>query len=180
MFLSGNQIYIRFLKDTDAESLLDLHLANKEFFQRYSPVFKDDYYTLDSKRKYISDSFVKRENDQLYSFGIFLKNSDKLIGDVSLFHICRGALQKCLIGYTLDKLHNGKGYATEAVVLAVDFAFDGLKLHRVEAGVMPENKGSMRVLEKAGFHEEGLEQKGIRINGQWEDHQIFAVISAIN
>nr|WP_266105223.1 GNAT family protein [Dehalococcoides mccartyi] len=45
---------------------------------------------------------------------------------------------------------------------------------------MPGNKGSMRVLEKAGFHEEGLEQKGIRINGQWEDHQIFAVISAIN
>lgn len=41
---------------------------------------------------------------------------------------------------------------TEAVKLIVDFAFHELKLHRIEAGVMPRNLGSMRVLEKAGFH----------------------------
>ena len=57
------------------------------------------------------------------------------------------------------------------------FAFEELHLHRFDAGVMLGNTASMRVLEKAGFHREGIEQKGVKINGRWEDHQIFAVLS---
>jgi ribosomal-protein-alanine N-acetyltransferase len=53
-------------------------------------------------------------------------------------------------GYYLDKEHNGKGYMTEVARLAVKFAFDELKLHRIEAGVMPHNIRSMR-LGKGGF-----------------------------
>jgi ribosomal-protein-alanine N-acetyltransferase len=180
MGLMGNNIYIRFFENADAEPLLDLHLRNGDLFQKCSPTYDDDYYTLDSKRKHISNSRKQREEDKEYSFGIYLKNNGKLVGDVSLFHIFRGALQKCLIGYSLDKQYSGKGYATEAVSLAVEYAFDELKLHRVEAGVMLSNLGSMRVLEKVGFHREGIEQKGVKINGQWEDHQIFAEISDNN
>ena len=80
----------------------------------------------------------------------------------------------------MDKECNGSGYTTEAVSLAVEFAFNELKLHRVDAGAMLSNIGSMRVLEKVGFHREGIEQKGVKINGQWEDHQIFAIISDNN
>lgn len=180
MGLNGNNIFIRFLEDTDAQALLDLHLSNDEFFQKYSPTFSSDFYTLDSKLKAISNAIKAREGEKVYEFGIFLKDNGKLIGDVSLFNISRGALQKCLIGYSLDKQYNGHGYTTEAVSLAVKYAFDELKLHRIEAGVMLNNIGSMRVLEKAGFHREGIEQKGVKINGQWEDHQIFAIISDKN
>jgi [ribosomal protein S5]-alanine N-acetyltransferase len=180
MDIMGNKIFIRFFEDEDAESLLDLHLRNGEFFQKYSPTFGGDYYKLDSKCNYISNSRKQREEDKAYAFGIYLKDNGALIGDVSLYRISRGSLQRCLIGYSLDKQHNGSGYMTEAVSLAVEFAFNELKLHRVEAGVMLNNIGSMRVLEKAGFHREGIEQKGVKINGQWEDHQIFAIISDIN
>lgn len=180
MDIMGNKIYIRFFEDADAESLLDLHLRNGEFFQKYSPTFGSDFYTLDSKRKYIGNSLKQREEDKAYAFGIYLKDNRELIGDVSLYHISRGSLQKCLIGYSLDKQYNGSGYTTEAVSLAVEYAFNELELHRVEAGVMLNNIGSMRVLEKSGFHREGIEQKGVKINGQWEDHQIFAIISDNN
>ena len=180
MGLTGNKIFIRFFENTDAESLLDLHLRNCELFQKYSPTFDHDFYTLDSKSKHINNSIKQREEDKNYSFGIYLKDNGKLVGDVSLYHISRGALQRCLIGYSLDKQYNGRGYTTEAVSLAVEFAFNELKLHRVDAGVMLRNIGSMRVLEKVGFHREGIEQKGVKINGQWEDHQIFAIISDTN
>lgn len=180
MVLTGNKIFIRFFEEADAESLLDLHLRNGELFQKYSPTFDDDFYTLDAKRKYISNSIKQREEDKAYSFGIYLKDNGKLIGNVSLYHIFRGSLQRCLIGYSLDKQYNGRGYTTKAVSLAVEFAFNELKLHRVDAGVMLSNIGSMRVLEKAGFHREGIEQKGVKINGQWEDHQMFAIISNNN
>lgn len=177
MDLTGKKVSIRFLEDADAESLLDLHLRNGEFFQKYSPTFDDDFYTLESKREYISKSIKQREEDKKYSFGIYLNDNGQLVGDVSLYHIFRGSLQRCFIGYSLDRQYNGRGYATEAVSLAVEFAFNELKLHRVDAGVMLSNTASMRVLEKVGFHREGIEQKGVKINGQWEDHQIFAIIS---
>lgn len=180
MGLTGNNIFIRFFQNDDAEPLLDLHLRNGELFQKYSPTFDDEYYALDSKHKYISSSIKQREEGKSYSFGICLKDSGKLIGDVSLYHISRGALQRCLIGYSLDKEYNGRGYTTEAVSLAVEYAFNELKLHRIDAGVMLSNIGSMRVLEKAGFHREGIELKGVKINGEWEDHQIFAIISDNN
>lgn len=89
----------------------------------------------------------------------------------------RGSLQSAFIGYFLDKSQNGKGYATEAVKLITLFAFDTLKLHRIEAGVMPSNPASIRVLEKAGYHKEGIAVKNVRINGKWEDHQVLAIIN---
>ncbi|RLQ94624.1 GNAT family N-acetyltransferase [Falsibacillus albus] len=180
MGLVGNDIFIRFFKDGDAEDLLDFHVRNGELIQKYSPTFADGYFTLESKRQYIHNSMKLREEDKQYSFGIFLKDNETLIGDVSLYRVSRGSLQRSLIGYSLDHQYTGKGYATEAVSLAVYFAFNELNLHRVDAGVMLSNIGSMRVLEKAGFHKEGIERKGVKINGQWEDHQIFAIISDHN
>ncbi len=177
MGLSGDNIFLRFFEDPDAESLLDLQLRNSELFQKCSPTFEDDYYTIEAKRKHIRNSIKAREEGREYSFGIFLKAGGNLVGEVSLFHIFRSSLQKCLIGYSLDARYSGRGYATEAVCLAVQFAFEELKLHRIEAGVMLNNIGSMRVLEKAGFNKEGVERKGVKINGRWEDHQIFALLA---
>ncbi|WP_346401432.1 GNAT family N-acetyltransferase, partial [Listeria monocytogenes] len=87
-----------------------------------------------------------------YYYGIFLHDTDELIGTINLFSILRESLQSAFIGYFLDKEHNGNGYATEAVELIVDFGFDILGLHRIEAGVMPKNERSKQVLLKAGFH----------------------------
>lgn len=180
MELIGNKIYIRFFEDHDAQSLLDLHVRNREFFQKYSPIFQEESYTLEGIRNFINDSATQREADKNYAFGIFAKENQELIGEISLSRVARGPLQRCMVGYSLDSHFNGKGFTTEAVSLAVEFAFIELKLHRVEAGVMPSNTGSMRVLEKAGFHKEGLEQKGVMINGSWEDHFIFAILSGHN
>jgi ribosomal-protein-alanine N-acetyltransferase len=118
-----------------------------------------------------------RKEGQSYSFGIFLKATDELIGNVTLSEVLPVPhLRSGYIGYYLDKEHNGKGYMTEVARLAVKFAFDELKLHRIEAGVMPHNIRSMRVLEKAGFEKEGIARKNVKINGKWEDHQVLALI----
>lgn len=180
MELMGNKIYIRFFEDQDAQSLLDLHVRNREFFQKYSPIFQEESYTYEGIRNFIRESVTQREEDKNYAFGIFSKQTHELVGEISLARVVRGPLQRCMVGYSLDSQFNGKGFTTEAVSLAVEFAFIELKLHRVEAGVMPSNTGSMRVLEKAGFHKEGLEQKGVMINGSWEDHFIFSIISEDN
>jgi [ribosomal protein S5]-alanine N-acetyltransferase len=177
MKIIGNNIYIRLLEISDAEAVLQLHTRNAEFFIAYTTSRKEDFYTLEAQVKIIEDGIRQRENDLKYAFGIFLIETDELIGNVTLAEVLRGPLQSCFIGYYIDQNQNGKGYMTEAVRLTVDFGFNELKLHRIEAGVMPHNIRSMRVLEKAGFHKEGIARKNVNINGKWEDHQVLAIIA---
>ncbi|HYE10681.1 MAG TPA: GNAT family protein [Patescibacteria group bacterium] len=172
----GEHVYIRPLEAFDAEARLRLNQNNKDFFQTYTPKRDEAFYTLETQLKIIEEDMNQSKNDIRYSFGIFLNEIDELIGNVALTEVLRGPLQSCFIGYYLDEHQNGKGYMTEAVKLAVDFAFHELKLHRIEAGVMPHNIRSMRVLEKAGFHKEGIAVKNVKINGKWEDHQVLAIV----
>jgi ribosomal-protein-alanine N-acetyltransferase len=110
-----------------------------------------------------------------FAFGIFLLENDELLGRVTLSNVARGAWQNATMGYFLDREHNGRGYTTDAVKLAVEFAFAEARLHRVQAGVMPRNLGSIRVLEKNGFRYEGKSMRYLQINGAWEDHNMYAI-----
>jgi len=174
----GQNIYIRQMELSDAAALLGLQIRNKEFFQTYTPMRIEGFYTIEGQVKVIEANIAQSESDSRYSFGIFFNETDELIGNVTLSEILRGPLQSCYIGYYMDQQHNGKGYMTEAVILAVDFAFKELELHRIEAGVMPHNIKSMKVLEKAGFHKEGIAIRNVKINGKWEDHQVLAIVGA--
>lgn len=136
-----------------------------------------DFYTIEGQVKRIKEAAEYVKQDQDYYFGIFENDEDKLVGTINLFHIIRGSSQSAVIGYFLDRKYNGRGFTTEATKLIVNYAFDELKLHRIEAGVQPHNIGSIRVLEKAGFHKEGIARKNIKINGKWEDHQVLAIIN---
>ena len=171
------RIYIRLLQMKDTEAALDLEIRNKEFFKHYSVLREPDFYTYEKIKERIENGITGATNDTLYAFGIFLSKTDELIGNVAISHISRGPAQSCMIGYTLDEQQNGKGYMTEAVKMAVAYGFETLKLHRIEAGVMPHNTPSIKVLEKAGFHKEGIAKENVQISGKWQDHLILAIIN---
>lgn len=175
--LKAQNIYIRLLTLNDADDLLQLEKDNQEFFQTYTMKRSPDYYTIDFQKDLINQKIEKSKKDSEYNFGIFKIDHDELIGTIGLFHILRGALQSAIVGYSLSKNHNGKGYATEALKLVLDYGFTTLTLHRIEAGAMPHNIGSIRVLEKAGFEKEGISKSNVKINGKWEDHQVLAIIN---
>ncbi|WP_088069857.1 GNAT family N-acetyltransferase [Gottfriedia luciferensis] len=177
MKLVGNNVYLRLLEAVDAGEVLEYEVRNRVFFKPFTYIKEESYYTIEAQQERIRNNKEKSENDLYYGFGIFLKETDALIGNIMLSEVLRGDLQSCFVGYSLDEQQNGKGYTTEAVKLIVEFAFNELKLHRIEAGVMPHNIGSIRVLEKAGFHKEGIAKKNVRINGKWEDHQVLAIIN---
>jgi len=175
--LRGKKIYMKPLEISDAESNLRLQLDNRQFFETYSMTRGSEYYTIDNQLKQINSHIENRKTDDSYHFGIFRFEDDELVGTINLFQVVRGDSQSAFIGYFLDKKNNGKGYATEAVNLIVSFGFNEIDLHRIEAGVMPHNLASIRVLEKAGFRKEGIAIKNVRINGIWEDHQVLAIIN---
>ncbi|MFB7138111.1 GNAT family N-acetyltransferase [Bacillus sp. AFS017336] len=177
MKLVGNNIHIRQLEVSDAEEFLAYEVRNREFFKPFTYIKDESFYTLEAQVDRIKSYKEKSDNDVYYGFGIFLNETNAFIGFTMLAEVLRGDLQSCFVGYSLDEDQNGKGFTTEAVKLVVEYAFNELKLHRIEAGVMPHNIGSIRVLEKSGFHKEGIAKKNVRINGKWEDHQVLAIIN---
>lgn len=167
-------VTMRHLDMGDAPALLSLRLRNREFFGPFEPVHDESFYTLEAQRAQIRIDLERRRSDQGYVLGIFLDDAH-LIGWVSLSQVLRRSFQNAVIGYAVDRAHNGLGYATEAVRATLAFAFQELKLHRIQASVMPRNRASIRVLEKSGFRHEGLAERYLRINGVWEDHRIYAI-----
>ena len=63
-----------------------------------------------------------------------------------------------------------------AQVMALGFAFERLKLHRVEAACLPHNAPSRGLLLKSGFREEGYAREYLCIDGRWQDHVLFAML----
>jgi ribosomal-protein-alanine N-acetyltransferase len=171
------ELILREFNLEDAHELLRMNIDNKEHFEKWMPVMPaPTYYTLEGQIEKIKSTQEKSKNDEYYSFGIFLEDTNSLIGNVSFSFVQRGPHQSCMIGYNLAKQHTGKGYGTAAVKLALDIAFNKLNFHRVRAEAQPENIGSLRVLEKAGFSKEGLLRKNLLVNNEWRDHVCLAIL----
>lgn len=175
--MSEQRVYIRFSEETDAAELTAMYKRNREFFEEFSPNTQEKYYTEEHQLQTIIKSKADMMEDRKYFFVVCHKENDRIISDINLSFVVRGPLQSCMIGYSLDQAYNGKGYTTEAVKQVVRYAFDELKFHRIFGEASPRNPGSIRVLEKAGFHKEGISRSNVKINGKWEDHQVLAIIN---
>ncbi|MBD3919285.1 GNAT family N-acetyltransferase [Paenibacillus sp. PR3] len=159
----------------DAPELLAYKIRNRTFLQPLEPIRNEQHYTLEGTQLELASDNENQINGLSCIFGVFLKESGQLVGRIALTGISGGAFLNAYMGYAIDQAHNGQGFATIAVNYCVRHAFEQLGLHRIQAGVMPTNKASLRVLEKAGFREEGLAKHYLRINGRWEDHVLLAI-----
>lgn len=100
---------------------------------------------------------------------------DEVVGQLGVSDMSGGALRSASIGYWVSQHVAGRGITPAAVALAIDYAFDELQLHRIEICIKPENKASLRVVEKLGMRYEGRRERYIHIAGKWADHDCFAV-----
>lgn len=172
---SAPDVELRLPEPGDADAFLALVVRNRDHFRPYEPRRPPAYFTLGGQREQISAAQRQAELGERFEFGVWEREGGELVGRISLGGISRGALQNAYLGYGIDIDHGGRGYATQAVTLAVRVAFDDLHLHRVQAAVVPENKASARVLQKCGFREEGLARRYLFLDGQWKDHRMFAL-----
>ncbi|MBV1700515.1 MAG: GNAT family N-acetyltransferase [Hyphomicrobiales bacterium] len=84
--------------------------------------------------------------------------------------------QRVDIGYIIDPAHQRKGIASEAVSALLGFCFGERALHRVQAFIDPANLASRRLVERLGFHEEGLLRDHLRVNDIWRDDLVYALL----
>ncbi|HEX6347934.1 MAG TPA: GNAT family N-acetyltransferase [Candidatus Dormibacteraeota bacterium] len=172
------RLELRLPAPEDAAEIARFYRDNRAHLEPWSPDWPFAFLT----EEYWRDQAEQRAQENRAGLGARMfvyKLSDpaRVIGNVSLTQVARGALQQCVLGYALAEDEQGHGYMLEAVLGAVRYAFEELGLHRVSASHMPNNERSARLLKKAGFETEGYSREYLLIHGRWEDHVNTALVN---
>jgi ribosomal-protein-alanine N-acetyltransferase len=167
-------VAIQPLDIADAAELAALNARNRADVERVSPPQPDDTYSAAGQAARITS--ILRETAQGLRLNWTIRVDSAIAGDISLHGIHRGPVQTANVGYMVDASYRGRGVATAAVRLVVARAFGELRLHRLDAGAMPSNVGSQRVLEKAGFTRVGVLRRYLFIGDAWQDHVLYELV----
>ncbi len=166
-------ISIRLIKQRDARVLQSELLSNRPWLRPWEATSPDGPVSFDMRLG------IRRLLQQYRDGGgvpFVMEYEGEVAGQLNVWGIARGSLSSATIGYWVSERFAGRGITPTAVALATDVCFRELALHRMEICIRPENKASLRVVEKLGFRYEGLRRRFIHISGDWRDHYAFALV----
>jgi len=175
--LLGRRVLLRPLSVADFPSWTEVRTRNADWLLRWEPKRLAGQPDVTTDRDAFAVRCSARERERQlgtgYGFGVFVDGC--FAGEINLSAIQRGQFQSAYVGYWIDERHAGQGYTPEALVVLARFAFDDLRLHRIQVAIIPRNSASRRVVEKLKIRDEGVAERYLEINGAWEDHVRYAI-----
>ena len=164
------QKILRRLRKEDASRIAEL-VNNKNIWDNLRDFIPYPYSDDDA------DFFINLTlNEEVHqTFGI-LNDQKELCGVISVLVQADVYSKSAEIGFWIGEPHWGKGLATKAIKEITKYGFQELKLERIYAGVFESNKGSMKALEKNGYHKEAIFKNAIIKNGKICDEHRFAML----
>lgn len=161
-----------------ASEIVDFYSRNRDFFKNFDPIRSDFFYKVNTHKDIIRKELEEIKAERMLKFWIYkIEDKKRIIGMINFANIFKGVFLSTTVGYKLDENEQHKGYMTEALYAAIVIVFKELKLHRIEANIMPHNKPSIELVKRLGFQYEGLSKKYLKINGKWEDHIHMVILN---
>lgn len=160
----------------DWQEWSDLRGESRRFLMPWEPSWSADSLTRSAFRRRLQRYVSDWRADQGYSFFLFRRHDGAMVGGIGLSHVRRGVAETGSLGYWIGEPFARQGLMTVALPLVLDFAFERLRLHRVEAACLPTNIPSRAVLLRTGFQQEGYARNFLLIDGKWQDHLLFAIL----
>lgn len=159
---------------SDFRAWAALREDSRDFLTTWEPSWARDHLTRKSFTNRVY--WAQRSITNRTALPLFLirRSDDVLLGAITLDHIRRGPAQAGTTGYWIGAPFARHGYMREAIHALVHYAFTELDLSRIEAGCLPENTPSRRLLESCGYKYEGVAQSYLQINGRWRNHVLYA------
>jgi len=180
--LVGKRVVLRMGDTADWKEWRAVRDMSRDFLVPWEPSWADNGLSHSFYCGLVRRHWRDWRQGKAYSFLIFEKTNTgragRLLGGIALNDVQRGIARKGTLGYWIGQHYAGCGLMTEAAKLVCDFAFQTLRLNRVEASCLPHNERSKRLLRRLGFDEEGYAKAYLQINGQWQDHVLWGRTSS--
>lgn len=173
LLVVDHEITLRALEETDVDQMFGLVDSNRQHLRDFMHWMTPDY-SIESAREFIQNAKDAILARKALSFGIFRK--DKLIGAVGFVQFDWNS-RKSEIGYWIDKAEEGQGIITRSTALLIEYAFEELKLNRIEIRCAAENIKSAAIPERLGFLREGRLRQSEYRNGRLHDFDVYGLLA---
>jgi len=170
--LSGQHVAIRRPSAEDAAEFVAAMAASAEMHRPWG-----EYPTT---REKFEEYLRRRGLPDQDGFLVCAREGGAIAGVININSIVLGFFQSGYLGYYGTARFARRGYMTEGMRLVIRFAFDALKLHRLEANIQPENVASIALARRCGFRLEGYSPRYLKILGEWRDHERWAILADDN
>jgi ribosomal-protein-alanine N-acetyltransferase len=169
--LETNRVLLRRIEETDAEEIFQIRSDERimQFIDR--PRAK----SIEDARALISRITDDTNKSQGITWAITLKENIKLLGTIGFWRITVEHF-RAEIGYMLNFDYQGKGILSEAMPAILQYGFETIGLHSVEAQVKPGNNASIKLLEKNGFVREAYFNENYFFDGKFLDTVVYSVL----
>lgn len=165
------RLILRAFRHADAADLFAV-FSDPEVF-RYIPV--GGWKHVDEAHQRMARDIDKMAAGDYIRLAVERREDARVLGEVLLFNFARDS-RRAELGYALGRKAWGMGYASEALVPLVDYAFEHLDLNRLEAVINPVNTASARVLGRLGFQHEGTQRERYVERGETSDGGLYGLL----
>jgi [ribosomal protein S5]-alanine N-acetyltransferase len=172
--LDTERLILRQPAHSDYRAWAALRQDSSAFLTPWEPTWADDHLSRKSFTNRVYWAQRSISNGTAMPLFLVRRSDDMLLGAITLDNIRRGPAQAATTGYWIGEPFARQGYMREAIAAVVHHAFATLDLSRIEAGCLPENTPSRRLLESSGYKYEGVAQSYLQINGRWRNHVLYA------
>jgi [ribosomal protein S5]-alanine N-acetyltransferase len=165
--VEGSRVFLRHPRKSDTEEFTRLVIASRRFLHPWAtPASTPETYA-----RYLQ--YCRRKS--VCACLVCRTENFRIMGVCNLSQIFLGNLKSANLGYWIGARFAGQGYMTEAVDLALSYAFENLMLHRIEAHIQPGNANSKALVARIGFRMEGFSPRYLKVAGRWRDHERWAI-----
>jgi [ribosomal protein S5]-alanine N-acetyltransferase len=169
--LETEHLILKAVTHLDAPAFLDMR-SNKNVMQ-YIP--RPIMQTLDEAKIFIENCIENIAANEYIHWGIYYKtNPSDMLGTIG-FYRTQKEHYRSEIGYSLREQYFAKGIMQEAIKVVINYGFDSMQLHTIEAVIDPANNASEKLLIKNGFVKEGHFLENELWQGKWLDSAIYTL-----
>lgn len=162
------RVYLRHVREGDRREFIAL--------MRDSQSLHGPWITPPTTSQGFSQYLARTRTGDHEGFVIARYLDDCIVGVINLNNVVRGSFLSASLGYYVGAPYLGEGYMAEGLELVKRYAFQTMSLHRLEANIQPENARSIALVQRCGFHCEGLAPAFLYINGEWRDHERWSCV----
>lgn len=180
MRLTGERVELVASAFVEPAAVADYYRRNEAHFSRWDPPSPPGFASAAVQAERLQMAAVAFGMGTGFRYWLVEPHApQRVVGSVHFSNVARGPFQSASLGYSVDQSLEGRGVMAEALGLGLQEMFSARgRLHRIEAGIRPENERSLALIRRMGFTLIGLAPQYLMIDGQWRDHLLWQRVHA--